>query len=286
MATTTSTTKFTPVGFDLAEHLGRGSVFEVALVKDPAGRVLVCKRSHQHEAGALERERDLLFRAREHGLPLPALVSAGSDARGPFLVETKASGTPVRASWSEGAKLDASTWLLLAQESTEALARLHAWTDDEGPMSFVHGDISPDNLFFGPPDSIVFIDLSSATWRDAPDPVFPHDRGTVPYAAPEILREEERASAASDTYALAATLLAAAVGPPLVHATNQAGSLYEAATVGILWKRIEERADLPEDARSAIAAALQYDRTKRLTSSRELAQLLSRVSPTVTNRRE
>jgi serine/threonine protein kinase len=198
-------------------------------------------------------------------------------------VETKARGAPIRASFADGARLDAGTWLRLAQKSTEALAKLHDWTDSEGPMNFVHGDISPDNVFFEPPDSVIFVDLSSATWRDAPTPVFPHDRGTVPYAAPEFLREEERASPASDTYALAATLLAAAVGPPLVHAMNQAGSLYEAATMGILWKRVEERLDVPADARSAIAAALQYDRAKRLTSSRELAQWLARVSPTLTN---
>ena len=164
-------------------------------------------------------------------------------------------------------------WIELARASAHALATLHAFRDGKGPLGFVHGDISPDNLFFEPPATVTFIDFSSASWREGREPPHAGDRGTVPYAAPELLRQETRATAECDTYALAATLLAVAVGPPLVRATEEAARLFEAATEGVLWKRIEERADLPAELRSALGEALQYEQARRLSSSRELAAI-------------
>jgi serine/threonine protein kinase len=151
---------------------------------------------------------------------------------------------------------------------------LHALGDASGELSFVHGDVSPDNLFFDAPAVVTFVDLASATFRDAPDAVFAGDRGTLPYVAPEIARGEERASAASDTYALAATLLAAAAGPVLVDATTDASRLLEVGTRGVRAERIDRRSDLPESARDAVRRALCFDRALRLASSRDFARAL------------
>ena len=95
-------------------------------------------------------------------------------------------------------------------------------------------------------------------------------RGTLPYVAPEIVRGEAGASAETDTYALAATLLAVAVGP-LTQGTTEASRLLEVGSQGISAERIERRSDLPARARTAIARALRFDRASRLASSRELA---------------
>ena len=269
MATDDSTTNFVPAGFQLIERLGVGTVFAVASVRDAQGRELICKRAADARfASALEREGDVLRNVK--GEAVPQLAARGSDARGGFLVETRARGVPMRELIGQPPS-GAAQWVALARASAIALASLHALHDAHGPMSFVHGDISPDNLFFEPPDIVTFIDFSSATWRQAPAPALSGDRGTVPYAAPELLRQEVRATAATDTYALAATLLALAVGPPLVRATTEAGRLYEAASEGILWKRIEERSDVPSELRSALGEALQYEQALRLVSSRELA---------------
>src|SRR5688572_11556433 len=189
MATDDSTTNFVPTGFQLIEPLGVGTVFAVARVGDAQGRELICKRAaHSHSSVALERERDLLGRLR--GAAVPELIASGHDGLGGFLVETHAPGAPLRELITAGQALPgAASWIDLARASAHALAALHAFRDGEGVLGFVHGDISPDNVFFEPPACITFIDFSSASWRDAPDPPHPDDRGTVPYAAPELLRQ-------------------------------------------------------------------------------------------------
>jgi serine/threonine protein kinase len=257
-------------------RLGRGATFEVAVVRDVQGRELICKRAaHPGAGGAIEREVEVLRSFKTASLP--ELIAAGTDAHGGFLVESRAPGVAVRELIAEGRVIiDVARWIELAQASTRALADLHALADAEGGLAFVHGDISPDNVFFEAPTTVTFVDFASATWRAAPLPAFPGDRGTVPYAAPELIRQEGHAAAASDTYALAATLLAVAVAPPLVRATSEAGRLYEAASEGILWKRIEERSDLPAAYRSALAEALQYEPQRRLSSARELAARFGR----------
>jgi serine/threonine protein kinase len=277
MATDTSTTNFVPSAFRTIERLGVGTVFEVALCRDALERDLICKRAvDERFAPALERERAVLALGLRP--ELPELVAFGEDARGGFLVETRAPGGPLRDLIDSRAPPGAAQWLELARAATRALAALHARGDAEG-LRFVHGDISPDNLFFEPPSTITFIDFSSATWRDAPEPALAGDRGTLPYAAPELARQEVRATGATDTYALAATLLAVAVGPPLVRATTEAARLFEVGSEGILWKRIDERTDLAAELRSALAEALQYDREHRLTSSSELAARFGALSP-------
>ena len=277
MATDTSTTNFGPKGFRTLERLGIGTVFEVARVEDAAGRELICKRATRARfALALDRERDVLQAAK--GAALPELVASGTDARGGFLVETRARGTPLRELIDGRAPPGAAQWMELARASARALAALHAFCDGRGSLRLVHGDISPDNLFFEPPATVTFIDFSSATWREASKPALEGDRGTVPYAAPELVRQEVHATAETDTYALAATLLAVAVGPPLVRANTEAARLHEAATEGVLWKRIDERGDLPLAFRSALAEALQYEQALRLASSRDLAARLGAFS--------
>ena len=292
MATEDSTTKLGLTGWQMVEQLGVGAVFEVAVVRAPDGRDFICKRlaphasaAHPSGSAALERERTLLQAAR--GAAVPEVVACGSDQGGGFLVETRAAGVALREFFPEGRPhLEAGAWVALARSAARALADLHERADRDGSLAVVHGDISPDNVFFAQPDTVTFIDFSSATWRDGPDPIFANDRGTVPYAAPELLRQEARSSPATDTYALAATLLAVAVGPPLVRATTEAGRLYEAATEGLMWRRIEERTDLPTAARSAIASALQYEAERRLASSRDFAGQLDVLSPPDPVRRE
>jgi len=268
-------TSFAPSGTRLVEHLGVGSVFEVAIVRSGAEQELVCKRVAPRArlaAGesALDREQAILVAARSDHLA--RAVSWGSDERGGFLLETRAAGGAVRRLIDEPRPVGAAAFIELARASSEALASLHALRDAKGNLSVVHGDISPDNLFFAEPSTITFIDLSSATFRDAPAPVFPRDRGTLPYVAPELARGEIAASAATDTYALAATLLAIALGRSIVGTNTEASRLLEVATQGIDMNLVDQRTDLPSPARRALAQALAFDPAARLTSSRELAR--------------
>jgi serine/threonine protein kinase len=270
--------RFAPPGTRLIERLGMGSVFEVGLVHDQKGRVLVVKRLAPPARApecewALTRERDVLRAAR--GAPLPELIASGTDEEGLFLLEARAPGSPVRALFDLPERVDSARWLLLARAASSALAKLHGWQDAGGPLCIAHGDISPDNLFFSEGGVVTLVDLSSATWREARSPALAGDMGTVPYAAPELLRGEASSSQTADVYALAATLLAAAVGP-ITRASNAAGRLLEAATEGVRRDRIEERTDLPPGARVALAAALRFDPAGRLSSAPELAERLSK----------
>src|SRR5262249_17972186 len=158
--------------------------------------------------------------------------ASGHDALGPFVLETRAKGSAVREMLDPNASIEASRWLALARLACGALARLHALSDGRGPLGIVHGDISPDNLFYQVSSGVTFVDLSSATWRDAPLSAFADDRGTLPYAAPELARGDARPSQATDTYALAATLLAIAVGP-ITDAATDASRLLEVGTRGV-----------------------------------------------------
>jgi serine/threonine protein kinase len=261
----------------LIERLGEGAVFEVGLVRAVDGRISVIKRIAEAARGpdaetAIRRERDVLGAAR--GAPLPELIAFGTDALGDFLLETRALGSPARRWLDQPKRPDAARWLALARAAAEALATLHAWQDAKGSLDIAHGDISPDNLFFGEENEMTLVDLSSTTWRDGPSPAFPGDTGTMPYSAPERLRGDAVSTQETDVYALAATLLALAVGP-ITSAPTAAGRLWEAATSGLRSERIEQRSDLPRRARGALVAALKFDPAERLVTARELVERVS-----------
>ena len=269
---------FAPPGTRLVEHWGMGGAFEVALVRDEHERLLVAKRQAPHarrEGGddELFREHELLRSLR--GNLAPAWEGFGSDERGPFLLQARAPGCSVRALWEGQAPLSAARWRDLARATSRALALLHQATDQKGPLLVVHGDISPDNLFFSTSTAhVTFLDFSSSTWRDAPRPVSPSGRGTLPYCAPELARQETIATQASDTYALAATLLAAALGGVITEANTEASRLLEIGTRGAQVEKLAARLDLSVKARAAITEALRFDLEQRLTSSREFAERL------------
>src|ERR1051325_2060177 len=98
-------TGFAPNGTRLVQHLGIGTVFEVAIVVDQEARELVCKRMAPRARiargdAALERERDVLLAVKSPHLA--DLVAWGSDDRGGFVLEERAPGLAVRQLLAEG----------------------------------------------------------------------------------------------------------------------------------------------------------------------------------------
>jgi len=278
-------TPWAPRGMTVVERLGVGTVFEVARVRDERNRELIAKRLAPHARSAgfaevLERERAVLAMTLQNpphakARCLPELVLFGTDDRGGFVVETIAPGIPARELSREAPPfLAASQWLEVARAASSALATLHSLSDSRGSLAIVHGDISPDNLFVLAPDIATFIDLSNATFRDFPLPALAEGRGTLPYVAPEIARNEGRSTQATDTYALAATLLFLAVGP-LTDAATDASRLLEIGTNGLVLDKLDLRADLPKRARAALAGALRFEPKSRLASASELARELA-----------
>lgn len=267
-----------PEGTTLVATLGGGSVFDVALVHDGA-RDVVCKRLSPGAArepaarAAMVREARALTLAKHAALP--ALIRVGSDARGPFLIETHVAGVSVRGlveGWrARGEAVPPRLVAHVAEAAAIALAELHALADDAGPIALSHGDIGPDHLILGPLGEVRFVDLGAARFRGMEPSLETGDRGTLPFVAPEVARGEAAPSAATDVYALAATLLFLAVGEPLTAAREAGAMLLEVGEGGVLRSLLGRAVGLDDEARDALHRALSPDPGGRAASARDLA---------------
>jgi eukaryotic-like serine/threonine-protein kinase len=276
----------TPEGTHFIRLLGGGSVFQVGLVR-ARDQDLVCKRLAPH---ALETHEGRAAMVREAKLlslvdhpALPQLVHVGIDARGPFFLETFVVGTSlreVRRGWSGQDKPIPPTLVRhIALASLETLAAVHELTDSKGPLGVVHGDISPDHVIFGPLGEVRFVDLGAARFRELDPDVDTDDRGTIPYAAPEVVRGDAKPGQTTDCYALCASLLWFATGEDLCTSTTDAARVAEVALHGIRRELVDRMVGFTPHERAQFHAALDPDPPQRPTSIRQLLQALMAASP-------
>lgn len=268
----------------LVRRLGGGATFEASVARDSRGGIFVVKRPlpqlRERPEGdlALDREWEVLSAFAGLTLPyLPRPLFRGEDAAGPYLAETFIAGISLR-DLRLGAERALSTRRLgvIARAASSALAELHAYRDERGPLGFVHGDIAPDNLIFEErSETVSFLDFATSTFRDAPHPVFPGSMGTLPYVAPELARGEVAPSAKTDTYALAATLASLITVAPLTESSGGAPLLLEVAERGLHLDALRGRSPASLCLRDILADALAFDPQGRLCDSRELALKLS-----------
>jgi eukaryotic-like serine/threonine-protein kinase len=273
-----------PEGAALIEAIGAGSVFDVALVRE-RGRALVCKRLSPRALRSVEGRAAMVREARFLSLgkhaALPELVRVGSDGHGPFVIETRVEGAPVRAlveGWrARGRRVPPGIVAHLGAESAAALAEIHELCDGEGPLGLSHGDLGPDHVILGPLGEARFVDFGAARFRGLTEGLETGDRGTLPWVAPEVARGEAAPGAAADVYALAATLLwLAAGGEPLADAREEAAMLLEIGERGVRRDLLAKAEGLSDGARAAIGEALEKDPAARLGSARALATALAR----------
>jgi serine/threonine protein kinase len=287
-----------PEGTTFVRLLGGGSVFEVALVRgsvgaEPrssrrnplritAGELMVCKRlvpiarSSREGRAAMGREARLLSMT-STGV-LPRLIDVGSDVDGPFFLQTFVEGTSVRGlveAWgAEGRWVPPTLIRHVAVLGLEALVELHTLADAQGPLDVVHGDMAPDHVLLGPRGEVRFVDLGACRFRGMEPTLGTDDRGTVPYAPPEVVRGEAQPDQASDVYSFAATLLYLATGEPLCEARTEAAMIDEIGSRG-LSPAIVDRADaFGPAARDALRAAIDPDPARRLASALALRDAL------------
>ncbi|MDI1447019.1 protein kinase [Polyangium sp. 6x1] len=273
-----------PKGTELVRLLGGGSVFEVALVRE-GDRELVCKRLVPRALAAREGRVAMVREARllsmiEHPA-LPSLVRVGNDARGPFFLETFAVGMSVSSlvrGWQErGARVPRTLVRHVAIQALEALAEIHALADEAGPLDVVHGDLGPAHVLLGPLGEARLVDLGAARFRGLEAELDTDDRGTLPYAAPEIASGEAKPSQATDVYAMAATLLFLATGERLCEADTEAAMLAEVATRGLRRELVLRAEAFEAKEREALFDALDPDPSRRRVSARDLAGALAPV---------
>lgn len=276
----------TPEGTQFVRLLGGGSVFQVSLVR-LREREIVCKRLAPH---ALETREGRAAMVREAKLlsivdhpALPQLVRVGNDAHGPFFLQTYVAGTSLRGlrqGWMSKDKPIPSTLVRhIVIAALEALAEVHELADHHGPLSIVHGDISPDHVLFGPLGDVRFVDLGAARFRGLDADVDTDDRGTVPYAAPEIVRGDNKPGQTTDMYALCAALLWFATGEELCEASTDAARLAEVALHGVRRELVDRLTMFSPPERACIRAALDLDPTHRPTSTRQILHAFEAKGP-------
>jgi serine/threonine protein kinase len=248
---------------------------------------IVCKRlapqaleSHEGRA-AMVREAKLLSIV-DHPA-LPQLVRVGNDAHGPFFLETFVEGTSLRGlrqGWSVRGKPIPTTLIRhVIIAALESLAEVHELADAQGPLDIVHGDISPDHLLFSPFGDVRFVDLGAARFRGLDADVDTNDRGTVPYAAPEIVRGDTKPGQTTDVYALCATLIWFATGAELCAASTDAAKLAEVAVHGVRRELVDNATALDPRERECFRAALDPDPTRRPSSVREILRAFDTDGP-------
>jgi serine/threonine protein kinase len=194
------------------------------------------------------------------------------------VIEELVGGTSLREACGRRGAPPTRIFLELARSAAKAVASLHGLTKGgaKGGASCAasHGDLGPDHVFVDTAGALRFVDFGAARFVGMDPTLDTDDRGTLPYAAPEIVRGEVKPDQAGDVYALAATLLfVARGGRPLLPFEDRAAMLLAIGDRG-LPAVLFDGLSLPDRVRDALRRALAFDRSERLTTARELAAAL------------
>jgi len=262
-----------PAGFSLVPGTERVTatavVFDVRRLEGD-GALLVCKRLGSRAAGEpwvrarLAAEGRLLEQLGGRGTP--ALVAAGEDAGGPFIVMRRVTGEPLSRRLGEGA----SAWLAPATRAAfAALEAVHA-------ARVVHADLNPDNVLVSADGGeATILDFGLAVWPGAPPMPAGPFRGTPAYAAPELARGEPF-DARVDLFGLAATLLHAASGRSPRPQDSEAAVLLAAGEQDVsAWATAAAR-DLPPHVADALVRCCAFEADARPSSAAEVRAQLER----------
>ncbi len=245
-------------------RLGAGAMGQVYLGRSSAGRLVAVKTIKvdlAEEAGFRTRfAQEVAAARRVSGFFTAAVVEADPEADLPWLATAYVPAPSLARLVKACGPLPVGTVRWLAAGCAEALESIHG-------AGLVHRDLKPSNVLVAP-DGPRVIDFGVA--RAAERMGVTTSRGAVgtpAYMAPEQARDTHLASAASDVYALGATLAFAATGHPP----------YQGDTVmDVLARLATEEPDLsglPGELTELIAACLGRVPRERPTSSAMLARL-------------
>jgi serine/threonine protein kinase len=245
-------------------RLGAGAMGQVYLGRSAAGRLVAVKTIKvdlAEEAGFRTRfAQEVAAARRVSGFFTAAVVEADPEADLPWLATAYVPAPSLARLVKACGPLPVGTVRWLAAGCAEALESIHG-------VGLVHRDLKPSNVLVAP-DGPRVIDFGVA--RAAERMGVSTSRGTVgtpAYMAPEQARDTHQASAASDVYALGATLAFAATGHPPYQGESVMDVLARLAT------EEPDLSGLPGELTELIAACLQRVPRDRPTSSAMLAQL-------------
>ncbi len=244
-------------------RLGAGAMGQVYLGRSAAGLVAVktIKVELAEEAGFRTRfAQEVAAARRVSGFFTAAVADADPDADLPWLATAYVPAPSLARLVAVCGPLPLPSVRWLAAGCAEALESIHG-------VGLVHRDLKPSNVLVAP-DGPRVIDFGVA--RAAERMGVSTSRGAVgtpAYMAPEQARDTHQASAASDVYALGATLLFAATGHPPYQGDSVLDVLSRLAT------EEPDLTGLPGELTGLITACLQRVPRERPTSSVMLARL-------------
>jgi serine/threonine protein kinase len=250
--------------FTILGRLGAGAMGQVYLGRSQAGRLVAVKTimiELAEEPGFRERfAHEVAAARRVSGMFTASVVAADPEADVPWLatayVPAPTLSQLVRSCGTQRAQM---IWWLAAG-CAEALESIHH-------AGLVHRDLKPSNVLVAPSGPLV-IDFGVARAAERIQLTATAGAiGTPAYMAPEQARDSRLASAASDVFALGATLLFAATG----HAPYQGDTVMD-----VLVRLATEPPDisgLAPELTELITACLQPRPTARPTTTALLAQL-------------
>jgi serine/threonine protein kinase len=245
-------------------RLGTGAMGQVYLGRSAAGRLVAVKTIKPElaeEAGFRNRfAQEVAAAHRVSGFFTAAVADADPDADLPWLATAYVPAPSLARLVKVCGPLPVATVRWLAAGCAEALESIHG-------VGLVHRDLKPSNVLVAP-DGPRVIDFGVA--RAAERMGLTTSRGAVgtpAYMAPEQARDTHQASAASDVYALGATLLFAAAGHPPYEGDSVMDVLARLAT------EEPDLSGLPGDLTELITACLHRVPRERPTSSAMLARL-------------
>ena len=242
-----------------------------------------CVRKRARSAAttpALEREALCLERLERSGFDAcPRLVTFDRSANTPELVETYVLGEPLARLFDVlGTPLPGRLGVHLAWRIVARFAELHALVEEGERIDLVHGDPSPAQLVVTPGNDVAIVDFGASGLRAQDGTALrATGRGTVPWAAPELVRAETVPTQATDRYAAAAIAAYALVGDALVPSVVGGALVLRIGTGGLL---AHATSALPSPVAEHFRAHLALDPTERpgdLLALRDALDILRRA---------